>query len=181
MRLLEAVKRLSVISNLVRYNTRWRIKDETVAEHSYFVVLIAMMISWKLRMEHDVDTDTGKILQMAVIHDLPECEVSDIPYGAKDAMGIRDALRKFEHQFFKSGRYLDLYKELEEQRTLESRIVKFADTVSVMMYAQREVSLGNHNFEWIVKDTERRLRRFDFPPEFDYQSIIRSNNWEDVI
>ena len=55
------------LSDLVRYNHRHKIKNESVAEHSYYVTLFCLKICSFYRFD---DKTTSRILAKAILHDL---------------------------------------------------------------------------------------------------------------
>ena len=68
------------MSNLYRYNNRTRLKNESIAEHSFYVALTALRLCEVLEIE---DSLKLKILEMAIIHDVGETNSIDAPYTLK--------------------------------------------------------------------------------------------------
>lgn len=67
-------------ASMLKINTRhnWTIKDrkESVADHSWRIALMAMLLSDE---EEFKDTDMDKVIRMCLIHDLGEAFTGDIP------------------------------------------------------------------------------------------------------
>lgn len=67
-------------ASMLKINTRhnWTINDrkESVADHSWRIALMAMLLSQE---EEFQDTDMNKVIRMCLIHDLGEAFTGDIP------------------------------------------------------------------------------------------------------
>jgi len=82
--------------------------------------------------------DKGKVLRMALMHDLPETFIMDLPRPTQHYIGeeaiARGEARAAEELLSPLGRdYLALWREAEEKRTLEARIVAAADKIQLMV------------------------------------------------
>jgi len=124
---------------------RWgiirRVREQSVAEHMYYVAIYAAqtadLIGWK--------GDRGELLKMALVHDLPEGGVGDIMGPAKRASGIGPALKVVEEQYMK-GAFGDWPNQdhLEVRKVHEMKlIVKFADIMDETMFLATEKQMGN--------------------------------------
>jgi len=128
------------LKNIIRYNNLPRIKDESVAEHSYFVALIVTELYKEYRF------DLGKALLTAIVHDIAEIWISDIPRNIKNNHHELELLMdKIELNIVKEKypEHLSLIKDFNYKRTIEGLIVKLADCYSVLQYAEQEVKLGS--------------------------------------
>ena len=132
------------MSALNRYNNRDRITQENIAEHSFYVSFAVM----KLSEIFNVDNETKlRALQMSVLHDIPEIHTSDIPYPIKQKSPmLKTALEKLELEFMKESypQFYETFHQFTEDSEDDAVIlVKVADAISVLQYAQREINLGN--------------------------------------
>lgn len=147
------------LKNLVRYNQRFRLKDESVAEHSYYVSLFTMMICDKLQVSSSIKNDS---LTWALIHDLPEIYTSDIPHPTKVGNpGMEDFLVRVEHKVMEEhfSPYHELYKKITTGNyELVDCIVKLADIVSVIQYTTLEIRLGNKTMIEVLDNALDRYR-----------------------
>lgn len=145
-----------ILRDIKRYNNSFKIKEESVAEHCFFVALILFHL--KDRFEFDLD----KALKMAIIHDLPEIYITDIPHNVKKKFPyLGKIIKQVEvdtmlNDIF-DGKYLKLFQEFEDGISIESRIVQLADAYSVLLYAENEVKLGNDGMKIIREDTKERI------------------------
>ena len=107
-----------------RYSITPRITNETVAEHSFFVATYVM------ELYKDYKFDLNKAVQMAIIHDFAESFIGDITLSTKTMC---------------PELVNELYREYEQRTSVESLIVKLADTMQVKQYAGNEIELGNNS------------------------------------
>ena len=116
-----------------RHCTTSRGRTESVAEHSWRISLMAMLLR-SVFPEADMD----KVTQMCLIHDLGECFTGDIPVFAKT-----EADRQREDGLLASwvaslpaevsSHLTDLYREMDEQVTLESKLYKSMDKLEAVI------------------------------------------------
>lgn len=126
-----------------RYSITPRITNETVAEHSFFVATYVM------ELYKDYNFDLNKAVQMAIIHDFAESFIGDITLSTKTMCpdlveAVSNAEKEVMFQNFPSFIY-ELYREYEQRTSVESLIVKLADTMQVKQYAGNEIELGNNS------------------------------------
>ncbi|MEM2143449.1 MAG: HD domain-containing protein [Candidatus Thorarchaeota archaeon] len=146
---LEELTRLCERSQLLKSIQRagWRVATameglESVADHCWGVALVSMLLVRQLQASgHHVDM--AKTLQMAILHDLSESVISDIPHSALQRSdhllrmkreAERAANERLLHQY---EDLLKLVEEYSERETLESRIVAAADLLDLLLYARR--------------------------------------------
>ncbi len=126
-----------------RYSITPRITNETVAEHSFFVATYVM------ELYKDYKFDLNKAVQMAIIHDFAESFIGDITLSTKTMCpdlveAVVNVEKEVMFQNFPSFIY-ELYREYEQRTSIESLIVKLADTMQVKQYAGNEIELGNNS------------------------------------
>lgn len=126
-----------------RYSITPRITNETVAEHSFFVATYVM------ELYKDYKFDLNKAVQIAIIHDFAESFIGDITLSTKTMCpdlveAVSNAEKEVMFQNFPSFIY-ELYREYEQRTSVESLIVKLADTMQVKQYAGNEIELGNNS------------------------------------
>lgn len=114
---------------------------ESVAAHSFGVSVTAMMLADELS-SRGVDVDTERVLRMSLLHDWAETRVGDLPRTATSYFGV-DVRKRAETEAFGdvvsgvSGEevYRALYHDYEQRQTLESRLVKAADVIDLLVQA----------------------------------------------
>ena len=152
-------------------------RHESVAEHTWMMTLIAFFI-----MEEFTNADMNKVIQMCIIHDLGECFTGDIPTFAKN---VND--NKIEKELLNdwvdslpvkvSEKMIALYREMEEQRTIEAKIYKAIDS---------QEALIQHNFSdlstWTEHEKSFNLIYADDRVNFsDYMKKLREEIRKDTI
>lgn len=108
-------------------------RRESVAEHSWRITLMAYFVS-----DEFPEVDLLKIMKMCLIHDLGEAFIGDIPAFEKTAEDSRteaDRLGKWVESLPApySEEMKELYQEMEEQQTPESRIYKALDKLEALI------------------------------------------------
>lgn len=149
------------LQNINRYNTIPRIKEESVAEHSYQVIVGVKSLCDKFGIEDNIKL---RAYDAAIMHDIPESITNDITWDAKQLFGeeFKKQLNEIEETII-SGYDEQASKDLFinkpfyiVSRELVKSIVEVADVGSVINYANRELELGNSNFKEIVKGSRKR-------------------------
>ena len=116
-----------------RHCTTSQGRTESVAEHSWRVSLMALL----LRREFP-DVDIDRVVDMCIIHDLGECFTGDIPTFIKtdSDRSVEDCLLD---QWLSSlpeevsVEFKALYAEMEAQETKESKIFKAMDKLEALI------------------------------------------------
>ena len=86
-------KDIDVLRSLIRYQNCNRLVNESVAEHSFYVAVFVL----KLREYYDFNLEVA--LKTALIHDIPEARISDMPHNIKLANPeVAAALEKAEEK-----------------------------------------------------------------------------------
>ena len=138
------------LKNIVRYNTRPKITTESVAEHSFFVSVIALELCDEYQID---DAIKQQILIKAMLHDMPEIEINDITYDAKERLKLRPYLKKYENDY-DDRRFPKYSKLMKNNKGLVQAIVDLADAYSVLQYVIYEKELGNISNEMqVIYDT----------------------------
>lgn len=145
--MLERLDDIYKLKNITRYNNRLKIKNESVAEHSFFVALLALDLCTSQHIDNDT---TLKILVKSLLHDMPEIEINDITHDAKQKLNIGDILKKHEDEYYKT--YYPAFASLMEDNSdnLVNTVVSLADGLSVVQYCRNEQYLGNNSKD--IKD-----------------------------
>lgn len=115
------------------YTTNGR--KESVAEHSWRLALMAMLISKEEEFQH---ADMDKVIRMCLIHDLGEAFTGDIPTfekGAADEAKEDAVFNRWITGFPEEQRreFQELLSEMAEQETLESKIYKALDKLEAVI------------------------------------------------
>jgi putative hydrolase of HD superfamily len=126
------------------YVVRGVAHPESVASHSHFVSVLTLL----LLEEHPGMFDREKALAMALIHDLPEAKLMDIPmpYADKYLRQAKDHAEQaiFEEMFASfAPKFTQYHQELIDAQTPEARLVRGLDKAQMMikvLFYERERS-----------------------------------------
>ena len=139
---------IDVLRSLIRYQNCNRLVNESVAEHSFYVASFVM----QLREYYDFNLE--RALKMALIHDIPESRISDVPHNIKTAnpklsAALEDAENKvLNDMFYPEG--VTLVADFNGTVSPEGKVCALADVLSVVLYANDEIKCGNKVFNYIA-------------------------------
>lgn len=154
---IESMRSLYRLNHMSRYNTWPRIHNESVAAHSFYVVLFTMMICDRLGVEDRIKLEA---MQIATVHDIPETIMNDVTYDAKKQIdGLNELLGEFERKYIMVNfpeQYFAVFGSNSVNHEIARLIVKLADVYSVVQYCDNEVQLGNKPFEKLLEDSFER-------------------------
>ncbi len=160
-----------------RWHARQTQRQESLAEHHYFVLHDSLVILDALRHYRIFEKlgleepDELQILLMAHFHDAPEFESGDVSGAAKrDFPDLARAVHKVERKIADSlifsdlpdtmaARYRACVRQMvhQEYRTLEQQIVKYADKLEALLFAETEVKIGNTLMADVVQQVRAEL------------------------
>jgi len=131
---------------------------ETISDHIFLVTLVSLKISEDL-MESGFKVDVAKTLVMSLVHDLPEAVTGDIVRYVKEKEP--SYFKMVEEKSLESlgmEKYIDLYREFEERKSLESIIVKLSDYLATIIEGRRLIALGYSDVREIVENMENLVK-----------------------
>ncbi len=110
---------------------------ESVASHSFGVAVIAMLLADRARQRGMV-VDGERVLRMALMHDLTEARTGDLPSTIKKYFGkknVKDADAMIAEEMLAplGEPYLALWREYEHRDCIESKLVKAADKLDLLL------------------------------------------------
>ena len=123
-------------------------RHESVAEHSWMMTIMAFFMKNEFS-----DVDMNKVIQMCIIHDLGECFTEDIPTFMKTKeheCTEKNLLNEWVESLPKATKVemKALYKEMEERKSIESKIYKAIDSLEALI---------QHNFSDISTWSENEF------------------------
>lgn len=148
------------MSAIRRFGTLPSAQHDSVANHSFDVAVLSMMIADR---EGDPTLSVEKILRKALWHDFEETIVSDIPHPIKHRFqGGR--LGKLLAEMVETVLETEAFHELPEdmarryaadakdsKREREGEVVGAADAMDLVIVATREIKMGNRYFEHVFE------------------------------
>jgi len=138
--LLELFRQAGLLKTVKR--TGWVLKGikeaESVADHTWRVTFMCLLLA------EGKSLDIGKIIPMALIHDLGEIEIGDLRWEkGKEVIGSRKEKHQDEEKMIKkifektksANNCISLWQEFNEQKTKEARFVKQVDKLEMAFQA----------------------------------------------
>lgn len=115
---------------------------ESIADHVYRMSTLSMLLA-DLLVEQGLPVDADRVTRMALLHELAEARIGDIPVVAlrhipaeakreAERSAVRDMLADFGPL---QTRYIALWEEFETGDTLEAQIVRAADKLELLFQA----------------------------------------------
>jgi putative hydrolase of HD superfamily len=134
------LERSKVLQSVARYSKSLDGEQNTVAEHSWRLALMAYVIGTECK----VNVDMARTLALALVHDLAEAKTGDMDAYAQIKVGIGIAERKAvledlamrdmtDDLSFGNWMY-SLWKEFEDQQSLEAKFVKALDKIEGFLH-----------------------------------------------
>lgn len=107
---------------------------ESIAEHSFGVATLALIVG-----DLHPGMDRGKLLAIALVHDLAEALVSDLPASASRLIGKaakheaeRKAMLEMLGALPRGESYIELWEEYSQGGSPEARLVKALDRLELL-------------------------------------------------
>jgi 5'-deoxynucleotidase YfbR-like HD superfamily hydrolase len=135
-----------------RFTTVRGFQMESVAEHSYYTTLYAMLLC-DLEEKRGEKVDLIKLLRICLLHDLEEARVSDIPRPVKHANPkVLSTISSIGQEVYSElvstlpqklrVSYMNAWKDAKGS-SFEARIYKAADLLEALVWAAEEDAMGN--------------------------------------
>lgn len=143
-------------------------RQESVAEHSWMMSLLAMVLAPQIGTKIDLQ----KVLLMIVIHDLAEAVTSDLPVweGTKDKQAKFENEKKAMETLLRDlddetrSNLMSVWQEYEQRESAESVFVKAIDTLDVITQHNCAplTSWDDNDYLWQLSPLQNAF--FDFDP-----------------
>ncbi len=128
---------------------------ESTAAHSFSTAFISYVLG-----EMTPEANTGRMVLMALIHDIPEARTGDAnavqkKYTNRDEeRALKDAMK----DCFIADNIMEIYREYEKAETKEARLVKDADQLDMFLSLKEQEECGNPNASTWIPFVTRRLQ-----------------------
>jgi putative hydrolase of HD superfamily len=136
--------------------------SESVADHSYGVAVAAMMLADEARAR-GAEIDSELVLRFALLHDWAEVRVGDLPRTASLYFGS-EARKHAEDAAFTdmtaglsetvAAKYRELHAAYERREGIESRLVKAADIIDLLVQTLAFERAGARGLDEFWDNTE---------------------------
>ncbi|MEL6460005.1 MAG: HD domain-containing protein [Cyanobacteria bacterium J06621_15] len=154
---------------------------ESVAEHSFCVALLALVLA----DEYSVELDTAKVIRMALIHDLGEIYAGDLTPADNiskedkynlEKHSVAKVLEKLPHGF----KWIELWEEYEKGESTESQFVKQLDKLEMALQASVYEHQGFGNLSVFFDSTDKCLSSVELKLIFSKLKELRNRGIDKV-
>lgn len=155
--LLDLLLELQALDRVPRsgYSMRGMVNPESVSEHTFHIVFLA----WSLVRELP-ELDALRVLELALVHDLPEVRTGDLPRtatpyfppGAKAAAELQVARELLAPL---GERASDLLAEYQAGETPEARFVSVCDKLQLLVKVAAYQRWGTGNLQELAATIDR--------------------------
>lgn len=151
------------VSHTTRFSGTPTLRPESVAEHHYVTAQYAMLIGLEM-IQLGGAVNMGKLLTRALVHDLDEALMPDLPrpvkYSDPELTTVwhklaHNAVVKLEAEL---GVLISDYWYEAKERSLEGDILAVADMLSVIGYVIEEIRLGNSYMKEVLENSTKYIR-----------------------
>lgn len=136
---------------------------ESVAAHSFGVAVIAMLLADRARAR-GLEVNVERLLRMALLHDMTESRTGDLPSTIKqyfEKTAIKAADERIAREMLAelgdlSESYLELWFDYEHRASIESRLVKAADKLDLLLQSREYEKGGAQSLRefWATSDND---------------------------
>ena len=175
---LEFLYEIGTLRLIQRSWSRFQSTDfQNLAEHHMRVIWIALIIA-----AHEKVKNTEKVVKLALMHDIAESRTGDVDYLSRqyvernEKLGINDMIAKtvLEKEF------LALWKEYDQKKSVEAKIVKDADNLDVDMELREHEFRGHRVVEGWKEHREKVVKnRFYTQTARNLWDAIQTSNPHD--
>ena len=157
-RLLELLLESTTLKRLPR--SGWLLRGvphvESVAEHSFGVAFAALALADALQTSGELDDvlDLEKVLVIALLHDLAEVRLTDLPLRAAKLLPSQvkseaeaSAMAELLAPLPSAGLLTELWQSFEENSSPEGRLVRDADKLEMMVQCLRYEQAGSRGLD----------------------------------
>lgn len=146
-----------------------------VAEHTLRVIMVALLLAKREGVK-----DIGKVVLMALLHDLPESRAGDVNYLSRqfnkqfEDKALSESLEGTSLEDFK-----EIWQEYERRESLEAKIVKDADNLDVELELQEQSFKGNKVKEYWHENRKKVFTRLYTQTAKDFWQALQDSNPHD--
>jgi len=145
-------------STVIRYSSIDHGRDQNIAEHSYYVILYALLIA-KDCIKDGMEIDLQRVLVDCVMHDVDECLSGDFvrsfKYANEEMHRMMDAMASTGCKkllvLLGCSELHENWVNAKDVKTLEGQIVLLVDLLEVVAYCISRIKVGNREMQTILR------------------------------
>lgn len=172
------------LRHLRRCNTLPTASNEDVAQHSFYVAMLAMAIGDEYNTAADIHNleyhpldfdnqmeplDMNKALRKALCHDLEEAFTGDIPWNIKHQseefhQGVEKAVQQHMDRLYDGTSAMSSCQRLnaECKQGNEGKLIEVVDMLELAIYSWEEYAAGNSALRPMLDKAVRLIKAMDF-------------------
>lgn len=150
------------------------VNPESIAEHSFATALLVLHLGAIINEDWQAEAlmeplDVGQAVQIALVHDLAESMLTDLPKRSTDLIGKnikhnaeQMAINLLVGELPSAQTTIDLWQSYEDASTPEARLVKDVDKLEMVFQAHRYEQRGHTNLsefrrghQWHYQSSQR--------------------------
>lgn len=139
--------------------------NQSVAEHSFYVALYAQQFAQLIQWTGDY----GELLHTALLHDVEECFISDIPGPVKQQVVNRGKYTDFVYEELKKRFDTSLWPLSTDEI---NAIIKIADELEGIFHLGNEIQMGNSMVNKVYES------RIDYLRNYYNKVMVDVFNWK---
>jgi putative hydrolase of HD superfamily len=180
--MVDLLHALETLKHLPR--TGWLLRGvragESIADHSFRTAFAAMLLADALRAQ-GYPLDPGRVVRLALLHEIAECRTGDIPAaaashlpaGAKSIAEADVTARLLAPLGPLGDDYLALWKEYEAAATAESIVARIADRMELLAQASEYEQAGARGLDDFWENADYFAHAGAYPLVRDILDVLR--------
>ena len=137
---------------------------ESVADHVFGVAVLALFLAELINEDPSAEgldhpLDVGEVARLALIHDLGESVLTDLPLRSAELLGAKvkheaeeRAMERLLAGLPRGSDYVARWRTYDAASTPEARLVKDADKLEMVHQARRYARRGHANLDEFMRD-----------------------------
>jgi len=134
-------------------------QPESIADHSYATIWTALLLAESINQEWQdqglqAPLDISRVMQIALVHDLAESILTDLPKRSTDLVGKAvkhqaeaDAIQLLLAELPNGTLYIERWHEYTANESAESLVAHDADKLEMVQQALRYEEMGQRNLQ----------------------------------
>jgi putative hydrolase of HD superfamily len=129
---------------------------QNITEHTFRVAWTALVVAAR-----EQAGDTGKIVKLALVHDVVESRSTDVDYLSRQYVDRHEdkAARDIFEGTALADEFMELWQEYETRETIEAKIVKDADILDQDLEVREQSSAGVPMERFWKEDRRKTVRK----------------------
>ena len=151
-------------------------REESVAEHSYRLVVMAYILKDKIP-----NVDMDKVLEMCIVHDFGEAITGDVPSFFKTEKDDKEEMQQVLNLIStlpgkKSIRIKELFEEMDQMDSLEAKVFKALDKMEAVIQHNESSIKSWLDIEYALQQTYgvKEASEFEYLKELREQVLLET-------